>query len=363
MFKMISSPHTHSGKLTARVMFWVILAMIPAIILQIYYFGFGILIQSALAIGLALLLEWSVSLLRKRPALSDISDFSVILTALILAVAIPPYAPYWIILIGTFCAVILGKHVYGGLGQNPFNPAMVGYVVLLVSFPLQMTTWMPPIALLAEPPTLEDAWQLIFTGLTTDGFSLHQLTASIDGITQATPLDTVRTFYSSAGSCITDAICSEAAFYELTNLPIFTQNSWDFAQGWWQINLAFLLGGIFLILKKVIHWQIPVAMLGSFALLSLLTELFGNGAHLTVPAQLFSGAMMFGAFFIATDPVTASITPRGKLVFGVLVGSLLYLIRFYGNYPDGVAFAILLSNICVPLIDHYTRPRVAGHWK
>ena len=363
MFKMISSPHTHSGKLTARVMFWVILAMIPAIILQIYYFGFGVLIQSALAIGLALLLEWSVSLLRKRPALSDISDFSVILTALILAVAIPPYAPYWIILIGTFCAVILGKHVYGGLGQNPFNPAMVGYVVLLVSFPLQMTTWMPPIALLAEPPTLEDAWQLIFTGLTTDGFSLHQLTASIDGITQATPLDTVRTFYSSAGSCITDAICSEAAFYELTNLPIFTQNSWDFAQGWWQINLAFLLGGIFLILKKVIHWQIPVAMLGSFALLSLLTELFGNGAHLTVPAQLFSGAMMFGAFFIATDPVTASITPRGKLVFGVLVGSLLYLIRFYGNYPDGVAFAILLSNICVPLIDHYTRPRVAGHWK
>lgn len=363
MFKMISSPHTHSGKLTARVMFWVILAMIPAIILQIYYFGFGVLIQSALAIGLALLLEWSVSLLRKRPALSDISDFSVILTALILAVAIPPYAPYWIILIGTFCAVILGKHVYGGLGQNPFNPAMVGYVVLLVSFPLQMTTWMPPIALLAEPPTLEDAWQLIFTGLTTDGFSLHQLTASIDGITQATPLDTVRTFYSSAGSCITDAICSEAAFYELTNLPIFTQNGWDFAQGWWQINLAFLLGGIFLILKKVIHWQIPVAMLGSFALLSLLTELVGNGAHLTVPAQLFSGAMMFGAFFIATDPVTASITPRGKLVFGVLVGSLLYLIRFYGNYPDGVAFAILLSNICVPLIDHYTRPRVAGHRK
>ena len=363
MFKMISSPHTHSGKLTARVMFWVILAMIPAIILQIYYFGFGVLIQSALAIGLALLLEWSVSLLRKRPALSDISDFSVILTALILAVAIPPYAPYWIILIGIFCAVILGKHVYGGLGQNPFNPAMVGYVVLLVSFPLQMTTWMPPIALLAEPPTFHDAVLLIFSGLTSDGFSLHQLTASIDGITQATPLDTVRTFYSSASSCITDAICSEAAFYELTNLPIFTQNGWDFAQGWWQINLAFLLGGIFLILKKVIHWQIPVAMLGSFALLSLLTELFGNGAHLTAPAQLFSGAMMFGAFFIATDPVTSSITPRGKLVFGVLVGSLLYLIRFYGNYPDGVAFAILLSNICVPLIDHYTRPRVAGHRK
>ena len=357
MFKMISSPHTHSGKLTARVMFWVIFAMIPAIVLQVHYFGFGVLIQSALAIMFALLLELAVTRLRKKRMLSYISDFSVILTALILAVAIPPYAPYWVILIGTFCAVILGKHVYGGLGQNPFNPAMVGYVVLLVSFPLQMTTWMPPIALLAEPPTFHDAALLIFSGLTSDGFSLHQLTASIDGITQATPLDSARTFYS--------ALCSDCsadvAFYDLVKLPIFTQNGWDLAQGWWQINVAFLIGGVFLILKKISHWQIPTAMLGSFALLDLLTELFGNGAQLSLPAQLMSGAMMFGAFFIATDPVTASITPRGKLVFGALVGSLLYLIRFYGNYPDGVAFAILLSNICVPLIDHYTRPRVAGH--
>ncbi|AFI86089.1 electron transporter RnfD [Aggregatibacter actinomycetemcomitans] len=357
MFKMISSPHTHSGKLTARVMFWVIFAMIPAIVLQVHYFGFGVLIQSALAIMFALLLELAVTRLRKKRMLSYISDFSVTLTALILAVAIPPYAPYWVILIGTFCAVILGKHVYGGLGQNPFNPAMVGYVVLLVSFPLQMTTWMPPIALLAEPPTFHDAALLIFSGLTSDGFSLHQLTASIDGITQATPLDSARTFYS--------ALCSDCsadvAFYDLVKLPIFMQNGWDLAQGWWQINVAFLIGGVFLILKKIIHWQIPAAMLGSFALLDLLTELFGNGAQLSLPAQLMSGAMMFGAFFIATDPVTASITPRGKLVFGALVGSLLYLIRFYGNYPDGVAFAILLSNICVPLIDHYTRPRVAGH--
>ncbi|AEW77400.1 LOW QUALITY PROTEIN: electron transport complex protein RnfD [Aggregatibacter actinomycetemcomitans ANH9381] len=337
-------------------MFWVIFAMIPAIVLQVHYFGFGVLIQSALAIMFALLLELAVTRLRKKGC-SYISDFSVILTALILAVAIPPYAPYWVILIGTFCAVILGKHVYGGLGQNPFNPAMVGYVVLLVSFPLQMTTWMPPIALLAEPPTFHDAALLIFSGLTSDGFSLHQLTASIDGITQATPLDSARTFYS--------ALCSDCsadvAFYDLVKLPIFTQNGWDLAQGWWQINVAFLIGGVFLILKKIIHWQIPTAMLGSFALLDLLTELFGNGAQLSLPAQLMSGAMMFGAFFIATDPVTASITPRGKLVFGALVGSLLYLIRFYGNYPDGVAFAILLSNICVPLIDHYTRPRVAGH--
>ena len=357
MFKMISSPHTHSGKLTMRIMLWVMLAMLPAMALQVHYFGVGVLIQAALAISFALLLELLVTFLRKQPPLSYLSDLSVILTALILAVAIPPYAPYWIILIGTFCAVILGKHVYGGLGQNPFNPAMVGYVVLLTSFPLQMTTWMPAIQLLPEPPTFADALQLIFHGLTTDGFSLHQLTVSIDGMTQATPLDTTKLFYATQAS---DRNIS-AVYSDLVKLPIFTQNGWDFAQGWWQINFAFLLGGIFLILKKAIHWHIPVAMLSSFTLLSLLTELFSTSGHLSTASQLFSGAMMFGAFFIATDPVTASITPKGKLVFGALVGLFVYLIRFYGNYPDGVAFAVLLSNICVPLIDHYTRPRVAGH--
>ncbi|GJH43563.1 electron transport complex subunit RsxD [Pasteurella canis] len=346
MFKMVSSPHTHSGKLTMRIMLWVILAMLPAIFAQLYYFGFGVLIQASLAISFALLLEWVVTLLRKKPALFYISDFSVILTALILAIAIPPYAPYWLILIGIFCAVILGKHVYGGLGQNLFNPAMVGYVVLLISFPLQMTTWLPPISLLTEPPTIADAYHLIFTGFSTDGFSLHQLTTSIDGVTQATPLDSAK------------VVLKDQEYQFLLTSPIFSS---DLAIGWWQINLAFLLGGTFLIWKRIIHWQIPIAMLTTFTMLSGITELLYPAQHLKTITQLFSGAMMFGAFFIATDPVTASITPRGKLVFGGLIGLLTYIIRFYGSYPDGVAFAVLLSNICVPLIDHYTRPRVAGY--
>ncbi|OOF56286.1 electron transport complex subunit RsxD [Rodentibacter genomosp. 2] len=352
MLKMVSSPHSHSGKLTARIMLWVILAMMPALFTQIYYFGFGVLIQSVLAIMVALLAELLAIKLRGKKPLSYLSDFSVVLTALILAVAIPPYAPYWIIIIGTLCAVLLGKHVYGGLGQNPFNPAMIGYVVLLISFPLQMTTWIPPIHLLQEPPTLSDAVALIFSGLTTDGFTLPQLTHSIDGITQATPLDSAKIFYSNHKE-LTD-------FYELIKMPIFMGNGTDFAQGWWQVNLAFLLGGVFLILKRTIHWQIPVAMLATFFCLATINAITG-GTHLSAVSQIFSGAMMFGAFFIATDPVTASITPRGKIVFGALVGLLTYLIRYHGNYPDGVAFAILLSNICVPLIDHYTRPRVAGY--
>lgn len=352
MFKMVSSPHTHSGKLTARIMLWVILAMMPALFTQIYYFGFGVLVQSMLAISVALLAEFTSMKLRGKKPLSYLSDFSVVLTALILAMAIPPYAPYWIIIIGTLSAVLLGKHVYGGLGQNPFNPAMIGYVVLLISFPLQMTTWMPPIHLLQEPPTFADAFSLVFSGFTTDGFTLSQLAHSIDGITQATPLDTAKIFYKSHNE-LND-------FYELIKLPIFMGNGTDFAQGWWQVNIAFLLGGLFLIWKRTIHWQIPVAMLVTFFCLATATALAG-ATHLSVVSQMVSGAMMFGAFFIATDPVTASITPRGKIVFGALVGLLVYLIRYHGNFPDGVAFAILLSNICVPLIDHYTRPRVAGY--
>ena len=357
MFKLTSSPHVHSGKLTARIMLWVIVAMLPAVAVMVFYFGFGVLIQSALAVGFALLLEFLVTLLRRKPKLFYISDFSVILTALILAVAIPPYAPYWIILIGTFCAVILGKHVYGGLGQNLFNPAMVGYVVLLISFPLQMTTWLPPIQLLSEPPTLADAYSLIFSGVTTDGFSLHQLTASIDGITQATPLDALKT----------GAKNSEYSLSNISISPIFSAvlplGDRELLEGigWTQVNIAFLSGGLLLVWKKIIHWQIPLAFLTALSVISFFAWFTPFGAS---PLwHLFSGAAMFGAFFIATDPVTASITPKGKLVFGALTGALVGIIRIYGNYPDAVAFAVLLGNICVPLIDHYTRPRVSGHNK
>ncbi|NBI43551.1 electron transport complex subunit RsxD [[Haemophilus] felis] len=353
MFKMVSSPHTHSGKLTMRIMLWVIVAMLPAFAMQIYYFGFGVLIQSCLAVSFAVFLEGLVTLLRKKTLFFYLRDLSVVLTALILAMAIPPYAPYWIILIGIFCAVILGKQVYGGLGQNLFNPAMVGYVMLLISFPVQMTAWLPPLPLLQEPPTWNDAYQLIFTGFTTDGFTLHQLNHSIDSISQATPLDSAKVSLLKA-----DTNVLKINYEMLLQSPLF-QHSLPF--GWWQVNLAFLLGGLILIFKKVIHWHIPVAMLVSFTVFASLTTLFLPMAQLNPLSQLFSGAMMFGAFFIATDPVTASITPKGKLLFGALIGLLIYVIRFYGSYPDGVAFSILLANIFVPLIDHYTRPVVTGY--
>ncbi|SUT86892.1 electron transport complex protein RnfD [Actinobacillus ureae] len=345
MFKMVSSPHTHSSNLTAKFMLWVMVAMLPALGVQWYFFGYGVFIQVVIAISLAVVIEIALAKLRRKPTAFYVSDLSGLLTALILAMSIPPYAPYWIVVIGVSVALLLAKHVYGGLGQNLFNPAMVAYALLLVSFPVQMTGWLVPIDLLNEPPTFSDAISLVFSGVTSDGFSVHQLLGSVDGIAQATPLDSAKTSMQKLG------------VEGVLQSPIF---SGMFANGWLQINLAFLAGGLLLIYKRIIHWQIPVAMLTMFALLSGLTDLLLPHTHLNVVSQLFSGAMMFGAFFIATDPVTASITPQGKLIFGGLIGLFVYLIRYYGNYPDAVAFSVLLANICVPLIDHYTQPRLYG---
>ncbi len=345
---MVSSPHTHGTNLTAKFMLWVIVAMLPALIVQIAFFGTGVVIQLAIALSMAIVIEIVVAKLRHKSTTFYLADLAGVVTATILAMAIPPYAPYWVVMIGMIVALLLAKHCYGGLGQNLFNPAMVAYAFLLISFPVQMTSWLPSFELLAEPPTFKDAWLLIFKGVTSDGFTSRQLLSGIDGIAQATPLDSAKTSIAKLG------------FDGVIQSPIF---SGIFARGWLQLNLAFLAGGLFLLYKRIIHWQIPVAMLVVFSVLSALTDLVTMHTHLNVLSQLFSGAMMFGAFFIATDPVSASITPKGKLIFGGLIGLLAYLIRYYGSYPDAIAFAVLLANLCVPLIDHYTQPRLYGTHK
>lgn len=345
MFKMASSPYVHSSNLTAKFMLWVMGAMLPALAVQCYYFGYGVLIQIAIAFALAVVIEVIIAKLRRKPTAFYLADLTGLVTAMMLAMAIPPYAHWWIITIGTLVALLLAKHCYGGMGQNVFNPAMVGYALLLVSFPVQMTSWSVATNLYHHTLGFGDSISLIFNGLTQEGSTLHHLVSQIDGISQATPLDSAKTNLSILG------------MDKLLASPIFAG---QFAQGWWQLNLAFLLGGMILLYKKIIHWQIPASMLAVFTLCAVLTDLFSSTEYLSFYAQLFSGAMMFGAFFIATDPVTASTTPKGKLIFGGLIGLLVYLIRYYGNYPDAVAFSVLLANICVPLIDHYTQPRVYG---
>ncbi|PID51452.1 MAG: electron transport complex subunit RsxD [Pasteurellales bacterium] len=357
MFKMATSPHTHSSNLTAKFMLWVMGAMLPAVVVQCYYFGYGVLIQIIIALVLATFIELLVAKLRQKSIGFYLSDLTGLVTAMMLAIAIPPHAPYWIILIGTFSALFLGKHCYGGLGQNIFNPAMIGYALLLVSFPVQMTGWTVPVELLDSSFNFLDSLSLIFNGKTTQGLNIYQLTNHIDGITQATPLDSAKVFYAT--------LCSDCnpdvAYYDLVKSPIFIKGSWDIAQGWWQVNVAFLLGGLVLLYKRIIHWQIPIAIIGVFTLCSFLTSTLSDITHhLSFYTQLVSGAMMYGAFFIATDPVTASTTPKGKLIFGGLIGLLEYLIRYFGQFPDGIAFSVLLANICVPLIDHYTQPRLYG---
>lgn len=350
VFRIASSPYTHNQRQTSRIMLLVLLAAVPGIAVQWWFFGWGTLLQIVLASASALLAEAAVLRLRKQPVLAILKDNSALLTGLLLAVSIPPLAPWWMVILGTVFAVIVAKQLYGGLGQNPFNPAMIGYVVLLISFPVQMTSWLPPQDIAATTPGLLDALQIIFTGHTAGGSDMHTLRMGIDGISQATPLDTFKT-----------SLHSGHSVEQIMQYPIY---SGIFAGAGWQwVNLAWLAGGVFLLQQKAIRWHIPVSFLLSLAVCAALGWLFAPEALASPQIHLLSGATMLGAFFILTDPVTASTTNRGRLVFGALAGLLVWLIRSFGGYPDGVAFAVLLANITVPLIDYYTRPRVYGHRK
>lgn len=328
-------------------MLMVMFACIPGIAVQAAIFGYGVLVQLLLAIVTAWLSEAFVLRLRNKPVLARLKDNSAMLTAVLLAIAIPPYAPWWIIVIGTAFAIIMVKQLYGGLGNNLFNPAMAAYVLLLISFPVQMTQWLPPVSLQSVALTPFDAICSVFTQFSCSGFSLSQLQTSVDGLTMATPLDTLRTDLG-RGLTVDESWLS----------PVF----FAFAgSGWLWVNVAYLLGGLVLIKQNIISWRIPVAVLASLFILSAIAGLASPDTLAGPLFHLFSGGTMLAAFFIATDPVSAATTAKGRLVYGALIGLLVFLIRNFGGYPDAYAFAILLANMAVPLIDYYTRPRTYGH--
>lgn len=346
-FSITSSPHTHIRRKTSDVMKWVAFAAVPGLIAQTYYFGWGTLIQLILGIVLALVMECSVAVLRKRAPGSMLKDYSAIVTAWLLAVAIPPMAPWWIITIGLLFAIIVAKHLYGGLGQNPFNPAMIGYIVLLIAFPLQMTSWLPPVSLANSHNSIGDVLSVIFTGFSNSGLSVQQLRLGLDGVTMATPLDTIKTSVH-AGMSVHDAL-SNHLFSSVAGI------------GWQWVNIAYLIGGLWLFKLRIIQWHIPVTVLAGVIVSSSLGYLISPETISSPLIHLLSGATMLGAFFIATDPVTASTTVKGRMVFGLFIGVMIFIIRTWGGFPDGVAFAVLLANMCVPLIDYYTKPRTYGH--
>ena len=333
----VTSPHAHSGQSTAKVMLQVAAATIPGVLALVVFFGVGVLINIALCVATATASEAAVMKLRGRPVAFYLKDYSALVTALLLGIALPPYCAWWLPVVGTVTAIVLAKQLYGGMGYNPFNPAMVGYVVLLISFPIDMTRWVAPAELINGTPDISEAFALVFGNMNVDGF------------TRATPLEIVRLNQSTILSQL----------YQME--PVFEKGTLAGA-GWEMVNFGFLLGGLFLLFRRLITWHAPVAMLGTLALLSVM--FYDGGSSLSEGSpllHLFSGATMLGAFFIITDPVSGCTSNKGRLFFGAGVGLLTFVIRAWGNYPDAVAFAVLLMNFAAPFIDNYTLPRTYGH--
>jgi electron transport complex protein RnfD len=278
--------------------------------------------------------------LRNRPIKPFLMDGSALLTAWLLALSLPPLAPWWLVVVGTFFAIVIAKQLYGGLGYNPFNPAMVGYAVLLISFPVIMTHWPAPIELAQAKLSFANQLEYIF------GASNSM---NLDAVSMATPLDYLKTQLTLHHSV--QDIVSAAQFGLLG------------AKGGELIVGAYLIGGLYLLQQRLITWHLPIAFLAVLALMAGAFYLADPTRFANPLFHLFTGASMLGAFFIITDPVSGPTTPKGKLVFAAGIAVLTYLIRVYGGYPDGVAFSVLLMNMCVPLIDAWTQPRVFGHQK
>ena len=320
----------------------VLLALIPAIVAYVWVYGSGVIVSLLIASVTALGSEALVLKLRARPVMPFLLDGSALVTAWLLALALPPLVPWWIVVVGTLFAIVVAKQLYGGLGYNPFNPAMVGYAVLLISFPVLMTQWPAPVELAKAHLSFADQMHYIFGRALPDG-------VMIDAISSATPLDYLKT-----------QLTMHHSLTDISQASIFGHLA---AKGGELVTAAYLLGGLYMLQQRIISWHIPVAFLGALALISGVFHLINTAVYADPMFHLFAGAAMMGAFFIATDPVSGATTPWGKIIFAAGIGILTWLIRVYGGYPDGVAFAVLLMNLFVPLIDAHTQPRVFGHDK
>lgn len=318
-------------------MLLVLIACVPGITAMSWFFGTGVLLNIAWLMLCALGLEAGILAIRNKPVLQSLGDYSALVTALLLALSMPPASPWWLGLIGIFFAIGVAKHLYGGLGYNPFNPAMVGYAVLLIAYPLEMTRWLLPANI---NNTLPDFMASLnqFLGNTPE---------AMDVFVGATALDQ---FKLERGGLTVAEFWQESALLGTLS-----------GTGWEWVNGGFLAGGLYMLYRKLITWHIPAAVLGSMTLMALLFYDGGSSASHGSPLfHLFGGAAMLGAFFIATDPVSGPATNKGKLFYGVMIGLLIYCIRVWGAYPDGVAFAVLLGNFAAPAIDYFMRLQQAG---
>ncbi len=323
----------------SHIMLNVLLALIPGIALYVWFYGPAILVSLTLASVTALATEALMLKAQNKPVTPCLKDNTALLTAWLLALSIPPLAPWWMVVVGTAFAISVSKHLYGGLGNNPFNPAMIGYAVLIISFPVYMTHWLTPNGLGEVSLSFLEQLNYIFQGVLPDGVKL-------DAITMATPLDTLKTQLHLNGQ-----------IKDILDMPIYGRLA-GIGSEW--VAAGFVLGGFYLLARRLISWHIPVAYLATLFITAGIFHLLDPAHYVEPMFHWFSGAAMLGAFFILTDPVTSPTTPRGKIIFAAGAGLLTYLIRAFGGFPDGMAFATLLMNICVPLIDAYTQPKIFG---
>ncbi|QJQ94241.1 MULTISPECIES: RnfABCDGE type electron transport complex subunit D [Halomonadaceae] len=323
---------------TSAAMAWVLIASVPGTATLTWYFGWGVLTNVLLAMGLGVALEALVLKLRGRTPSTVLRDNSALVTGLLLGISLPPGSSWWLLAVGMVAAIVVAKQLYGGLGQNPFNPAMVGYALLLISFPVPMSHWMAPHGLFgSEALSLLDVLRQV-AGLTGQ--------QSLDAISGATPLDAFK--YRPEGTMAHE-------FWASDPLP---EGALEAGRA---SALAWLAGGALLFYRRLISWHIPLTMLSTIMLIATLLYMIDLSRYGSPLFHLLGGGTIFAAFFIATDPVSAAASRRGKLIYAAGIGVLVMVIRTAGSYPDAISFAVLLMNFAVPFIDYYTRPRVQGH--
>ena len=320
-FIVSMSPHVHNNDTVERNMYGVVLALVPALLWSFYVYGVGALVVTLTSVCACIFFEWAITKFILKQENSTITDGSAILTGILLAFNLPSNLPVWIIVIGALVAIGIGKMTFGGLGCNPFNPALVGRVFLLISFPVQMTSW--PVQ--------------------------GQLNAYIDAETAATPLALMKA-----------AVKGDAS--ALSQLP----SSWDMFVGAdfgcvGEVSaLALLLGLAYMLWKKIITWHIPVSIIATVFVFTGIMHLVDPTVYASPVAHIFTGGIMLGAIFMATDYVTSPMSHKGMIVYGVAIGFLTVVIRLFGAYPEGMSFAILLMNAFTPLINTYCKPKRFG---
>lgn len=339
------SPHIHSGNSMTRVMWTVVIAMIPSLLVSVYYFGIGALMITTVSVSASVFFEWAITkyLLKQN---STINDGSAIITGLLLAFNLPANLPIHIVIIGALVAVGIGKMTFGGLGQNPFNPAIVGRIFLLISFPVDMTSW-PKAGV-----TRFTNW-LSVSEMNVDGKLVKVLgDKTLDAFTGATPLGVM-------GEGLRNGETVGQIMHQIPSTFDLMMGGIGGSIG--EVSaIAIIIGGLYMIWRKVISWHIPVSTILSAGILAGILHLVNPDIYAGPVFHILTGGMLLGAVFMATDMVTSPMSAKGQIFFGAGIGVLTIVIRIWGAYPEGMSFAILLMNGWVPLINRYMKPKRFG---